>query len=53
VLVDEQGKPVGEASVKAYRADKGFSYAPGSETDVKGEFSIGGLDWGKYAVGAK
>jgi hypothetical protein len=41
VLVDEYGKPVVDASIRAYPADRGFTFAHGSGTDVKGTFTSG------------
>lgn len=53
MLTDEHGNPVANASIRAYPADRGFTYVAGAGTDAKGAFSIGGLQWGKYAIGAK
>jgi hypothetical protein len=41
VLVDEYGKPVVDASIRAYPADRGFTFAHGSGADVKGTFTSG------------
>ena len=37
--MDEYGKPVVDASIRAYPANRGFTFAHGSGTDVKGTFT--------------
>ena len=53
LVLDERGNPVAHARVIATPADRGFTYAPYTDTDANGTFSISGLEWGEYEISAE
>jgi hypothetical protein len=53
-VVNEEGKPVEGAIIKAYPTDRGLSYVlPSDVSDRTGHFLVRHLWWGKFAVCGK
>lgn len=52
-VVDENGKPVGDAKVTTTPVDAPGQPEKSTRTDAQGYFVIAGLPWGKYKVGAE
>src|SRR5580693_3514237 len=50
-VVNQRGEPVAGATVTADELDRSFiGVRPRAETDPAGQFRVGRLAWGKYAV---